>query len=162
MTMDIMAGIAAASQALKMAREIREVSKDYENADLKSKIVTLVDSLSDAKLALVDAKENLQSAKAEADDLRAKLAFKSTNTIRRNGMLYEVLEPGKVAAMPFCPKCSETGHFVTVRHEQNWHQSRCPNCSAPFATRSISFRDEEFLSLPPGVTPTPPPAADTL
>ncbi|MBB2964751.1 hypothetical protein [Methylobacterium sp. R2-1] len=146
--MDVMAGIAAASQALKMAREIREVSKDFENADLKSKIVALVETLSDAKLALIDAKEELQNAKSEAEELRTKLAFKTDRTVRRNGMYYEIYDDGQPSYLPFCPRCTETGKFITIVQEQNAHQAKCPNCSTQFATRAIRFKDNQSASNP--------------
>ncbi|MGX5776982.1 hypothetical protein [Methylorubrum zatmanii] len=146
--MDVMAGIAAASQALKMAREIREVSKDFENADLKSKIVTLVESLSDAKLALIDAKEELQNAKSEAEELRAKLAFKTDSTVRRNGLIYERYEDGKLSYLPFCPKCYEEGKFIKIVQEMNAHHAKCPNCGVAYATRAIRCRENETANSP--------------
>lgn len=146
MTMDIMAGIAAASQALKIGREIREVAKDYENADLKSKIVSLVDSLSDAKSALIDAKEELQNAKADVEDLRSKLRFKVENTIRRNGLLYEKHADGSISPLPFCPKCADSGKFFTVLQERNANDARCPNCATSFATRAIRYWEKEPVS----------------
>jgi predicted RNA-binding Zn-ribbon protein involved in translation (DUF1610 family) len=110
--------------------------------------VTLVENLSDAKLALIDAKEELQIAKSEAEDLRTKLVFKIDHTVRRNGMIYEIFEDGQPSYLPFCPKCTDTGKFITVVQEMNAHQAKCPNCSTQFATRAVRFRPNQSASSP--------------
>lgn len=50
--MDIVGGLAAASQALGIAKALRGIEKDYDAATYRAQIAELIDALTDAKLAL--------------------------------------------------------------------------------------------------------------
>lgn len=140
-----MAGIAAASHGLKMAKDIREVTKEFDSVELKAKISALQESLGDAKLALIDAKEDRQKLADEVEELKKKLSFKAERTIRRKGMLYERYENGRIALHPFCPKCTDEGKFFTLREQQNRSVLYCPNCSTIYTASSTIFREDELI-----------------
>jgi hypothetical protein len=143
--MDIMMGIAAATNAIKIAREIRDVSKDFANADVKAKVVDLVTDLSEAKLALVDAKERIQDLEGTIAELRGKLSFKADHTIRRSGLTYEVQEDGGVARLPLCPKCEGASNtFMRLVRKQDIRMAMCPNCGTEYSFRAVSYSAPDF------------------
>lgn len=57
--MDIMTGLATASQAIKLANDLRGNGKAMDAAEFKLKIADLTVALSDIKMALSDAKEEI-------------------------------------------------------------------------------------------------------
>jgi hypothetical protein len=69
--MDIMTGLATASQAIKLANELRGIDKAMDAAEFKLKIADLTIALSDIKLALSEAKETISTKDAEITSLKA-------------------------------------------------------------------------------------------
>jgi hypothetical protein len=67
---DIMTALATATQAIKLAQDLRGIDKAIDAAEFKLKIADLTGALSDIKLALTDAKEELASKQAEIDALK--------------------------------------------------------------------------------------------
>lgn len=63
--MDIFAGLAAAGQALDIAKGLRSIEKSYDTVELKMQVVDLIDKLVDVKGALQDARDEIGSLRAE-------------------------------------------------------------------------------------------------
>ena len=68
--MDIMTGISALSQALNIAKQLKEFEREFKDAEFKLKIADLYSSLADAKIALADAKIELDAKEAEIERLK--------------------------------------------------------------------------------------------
>jgi len=56
--MDIMTGLTAISETLKITKELRAVDSRVGEAEWKLRLADMVDKLLEAKEALIDAKEN--------------------------------------------------------------------------------------------------------
>jgi hypothetical protein len=109
--MDIFAGIAAATEALKIAKALRSIEKDFDAAAYKTQITDLIISLTDTKLALSEAKDQLSERDQEISRLKANFEEKS-NLIKGLGdYSYKTDINGNPQGYPVCPRCEEVeGH----------------------------------------------------
>jgi hypothetical protein len=71
--MDMISGIAAASQAVGLVKELKEIDPGVDEASFKLKIAELVEILADTKIALSDAKTALSEKDIEIRSLLEKL-----------------------------------------------------------------------------------------
>lgn len=72
--MDIVGGLAAASQAISIARELREIDRSVDESVFKLKIADLQVALADAKVALSEAKLSLATKDEELAEISKKLS----------------------------------------------------------------------------------------
>lgn len=126
--MDILGGIAAASQALGIAKALRGIEKDYDAATYKVQIVDLIDALSNAKLALVDARENTAELEAEIARLRASFDAKAKLVKGAGDYSYFTDDDGKPIGFPACPGCEAGGRIVQLKQDGPTETARCPTC----------------------------------
>lgn len=76
--MDIMSALATAGQAIKIAKDLRDIERDMDSASYKAKAAELYGNLADLKIALTDAKEELHEKDAAIKRLQAEIdALKS-------------------------------------------------------------------------------------
>jgi hypothetical protein len=83
--MDIIGGLAAATQAIGLVKELRDIDRGVDEATFKLKIADLILVLADAKVALSEAKLTLQEKETTIGALKKSL---------------EEAQHGEV-----CPKC---------------------------------------------------------
>jgi hypothetical protein len=130
--MDIMTGMAALSQALNIAKGLREIEKGFDASEFKLKIADLYSSLADAKVALADAKTENEAKQTEIDRLVAQFRVRS-ETIEYKGFRYEKGKDGKPIGCPFCPRCETTdGRMIRTTRVSVPATSRCPQCKESY------------------------------
>lgn len=71
--MDILTGLSAASHALEIIKQVRDLDRASDDAVFKAKIIELQEALFDAKSALLDAKDNLLEKDLEIRELKAQI-----------------------------------------------------------------------------------------
>ncbi len=76
--MDLIAGIAAVSNALEIARALRAIDKSYDLAEAKAQMADIYMALGDAKIALSDAREAIAGRDQQIKDLEHKLEAASS------------------------------------------------------------------------------------
>jgi hypothetical protein len=132
---DIMTALATASQALKLAQDLRGIDKAVNEADFKLKIADLTIALSDIKLTLSEAKDELASKQSEIDALKAQFA-RMQETVEVGGFKYRKGEDGKPRGRAFCPVCEQKQgklfHIAQVLHTQV-----CPSCKAYYSEAKV-------------------------
>jgi hypothetical protein len=123
--MDIVSGLAAAAQALEIAKQLREFDKSFSDAEFKLKIADLYTALSDTKMALADAREAIQERDAEIRRLKEVQSGKLP-IVRKDGFSFGI-ENGKVNRTPFCPTCEQAGRQLqfSVIHGDTMYCSTC-------------------------------------
>jgi hypothetical protein len=57
--MDIASGLSAASAAITIAKDLREIDRSVDEATFKLKIAELTEALADTKIALSDARNKI-------------------------------------------------------------------------------------------------------
>ena len=131
--MDIIAGIAAATEALKLTKELRSIDIEVDKADLKLRIVGLVDSILDTKEALQDAKEREFTLKEEIQSLKNKLNNRGSFEDEK-GCLYLLADDGDRVGEPYCNHCYvEEDKLYRLRHfpakNGMLEHHRCDHCN---------------------------------
>ena len=130
--MDIIFGISAATEGLKLVNELRKIDKEVDKADLKIRLVEVVDKLVDAKQALVDAQEREASLRKEIAALKDKAAKRAT--LRdTNGLLFETNKAGENLGEPYCNLCYvKEDKQIRMRHFEAkagaYAHYKCDNC----------------------------------
>jgi hypothetical protein len=130
---DIPVAIAAITNAIKLASDLRTIEREFDVAEYKLKIADLTTLLANVKIALGDARTEHAAKDAEIERLKAFLAKRDTDTVEYQGYRYRKGEDGKPRGQPYCSVC-ELKHgllFLTTTEEGGFSQ-RCPNCNAKF------------------------------
>ena len=132
--MDIVSGIAAVSQGLAIAKTLRGIEKTYDEATFKAKIAEVIESLTDAKLALAEAKETMAERDKEIERLKAAFEAKASLTTGNGDYSYFADADGKPVGYPVCPKCEQVnGRIIQTKEHEHSGKSRCPACSDVYA-----------------------------
>jgi len=126
---DIMTALATASQAIKLAQDLRGIDKAIDAAEYKLKIADLTTALSDIKLALTDAKTELASKDVEIEQLNKALR-RVSELVEYQGYRYDKTADGKPKGAPYCPVCEQKGMLVHI--SKILHAKQCPNCKGFF------------------------------
>lgn len=122
-------GIAAATFALKAAKDLREIDRSISDAEFKLKIADISTTLADVKLAMVDLQDQLREKDAKIEDLTFALQ-KRAALVERYGHFYEAHD-GQPTGRPFCPVCVDAGRFIRIEHHRGEGFS-CPKCKGQF------------------------------
>jgi len=70
---DIISGLSAASQAIKIAKDLRSLDRSVDEADFKLKLAELTEALADTRIALSEAKEDIAEKDSEIRKLQSQL-----------------------------------------------------------------------------------------
>ncbi|MBL4808021.1 MAG: hypothetical protein JKY31_12165 [Rhodobacteraceae bacterium] len=130
--MDIMAGLSAISETLKITKELRAIDKNIDTAEWKLRLSELIDKLLEAKESLIDAKTTEADLKEQISNLVAK-AIETAHLEDDRGRLYEIDELGKRIGEPFCNLCyvKEDKKFRMIYHPLSEYTEPhywCENC----------------------------------
>lgn len=101
---DIMTGLSAISETIKITKELRNIDSKMDVAELKLRLSDLVDSLLSAREALQDAKENERILKVKIEELTQLLVLRGKYE-DDDGCLYELDGNGKRIGVPYCNLC---------------------------------------------------------
>lgn len=136
--MDIIGGISAATEGLKLVNELRKIDKELDKADLKLRLVDLAEKLMDAKQALLAAQVHQHSLLREIAALEEKLDQKGRLRDER-GMLFEIDEKGDKVGEPYCNFCHvKEDLLLRLRHIDattgTMAHYLCDNCKTKITT----------------------------
>ena len=104
--MDIITGIAAASQALDAVKKLRDLEKNFDAAVFRMEIANLMIALSDAQIALVEAKQTIQDRDAEIRRLTEVQSGKMP-VVKHMGYSFGIDPNGRPIGLPFCRTCEQ-------------------------------------------------------
>ena len=124
--MDLVSGLSAASTALGIVKELRELDRGVDEAEFKLKLAELTSALADTKMSLADANGKISELSAEVDRL----------------------SDGNI-----CPMCRE-GRLKLKSYNQHdsrsmwqWHKCECDNTECSYdATRLFDTGTGSYLS----------------
>jgi hypothetical protein len=130
--MDILGGITAATEGIKLVNELRKIDKEVDKADLKIRLVELADKLLDSKQALLDAQEERRELLLKIESLQDAVKFRAKLQDER-GKLYVLNDAGQRDGEPFCNLCfvREDKLYRMRRHTGNEYGGPsywCSNC----------------------------------
>ena len=128
---DIMTALATASQAIKLANELRGIDKAMDAAEFKLKIADLTMALSDIKLALTDARDEIHAKNEEIKILESTLA-RTAEMVEENGYKYLKTSVGKPRGHAFCPVCEQKDGYLFNLASGPGRNEFCPHCKSVF------------------------------
>jgi hypothetical protein len=137
--MDIMTALATASQAIKLAQDLRGIDKAIGAAEYKLKIADLTTALSEIKLALTEAKAELAAKDEEIEDLKKQFERRA-ELVEYKGYKYTRGPHGKPRGRPYCPVCEQRGVLFPLA-DLHGGLFFCPNCKSNAATQLKIFPD---------------------
>ncbi len=136
--MDFVAAIASITKGLEVLKVIRDIDKNFDAASYKGKIAELTTALADAKLALVDARDEAAGKQKEIDRLKEAFRQRSENTVIVQGCRYEKSADGKPLGMPYCERCEKIDgvliHLASTGGKDGY-KAICPQCKSDFGRK---------------------------
>lgn len=100
----INAGLSAVKLAFGMAKDLKDATAAYNDAELRLKISDLYNALSEARISLAEAQVEIVELQSEVRRLESK--FKETEELEyRDGFFYRAVPVEGKPNGPFCPKC---------------------------------------------------------
>lgn len=131
--MDIASGIVAVTQGLSVAKALRGIEKSYDEATYKAKVAEVIEALTDAKLALAEAKDSMAERDKEIERLKAAFEAKAALAAGEGGYSYITDDGGEPIGYPVCPKCEQiNGRVMQTKEHEHSGKSRCPACGDVF------------------------------
>lgn len=132
--MDLASAIAVAAQAVGIAKDLREIDKGFDVAELKARMADLYNNLADVRMALVDAQIDMREKDSEIEQLKSAFQLQRS-LVERCGYKYEAFDSGEPKGDAFCPRCEQNhGRFYRLVPRENAARGSmdCPECKAHF------------------------------
>jgi hypothetical protein len=120
--MDFFGILAAAGQALCIIKELRDIERNFDAASYKSQMTELYSNVSELRMALTDAREDLHAKGREIEELKSKIAS------MQSGEQCPICEEGqlRVTASVAHPHFGTFGHQLrTVTCTNCGHKEEC-------------------------------------
>jgi hypothetical protein len=128
--------LSTASQAIKLANELRFIDKEVSHAELKLKIADLTSALADLKVTLTEARSDAVEKDEEIDRLKGLQRRLVDDTVEMYGYRYRKRKEGKgpAAGNPFCDVCllKDGLQIETAQFPAPGMVLQCPNCKAKY------------------------------
>ena len=128
--------LSTASQAIKLANELRSIDKEVSQAELKLKVADLTTTLADLKMTLTEARSDAAEKDTEIARLKTLQRRLADDTVELHGYRYRKRTDGKgpVAGNPFCNVCLQKEGLLietTILYETG-KPLHCPHCKAKY------------------------------
>lgn len=138
--LDFMLALSAVGQAVSIVKGVRDIDKDLSQAELKAAMAEIYDKLSDLKMALTDAREEIREKDDTIKTLKAS-RHRLDALIEIQGFHYDVVE-GKPLGFPYCPRCiAREGYFHKIYAPNHLHGPRlCPECKTDYGDAARHFK----------------------
>jgi len=129
--------LSTASQAIKLANDLRSIETELSQAELKLKIADLTATLADLKITLTDARNDAAEKDAEIARLKKLQHRLQDETVELYGYRYRKRKDGKEggAGNPFCDVCfQKNGLLIETAYipGKGITAIQCPNCKATY------------------------------
>ena len=127
-----------ASQAIKLANDLRSIDKEVSQAELRLKVADLSTALADLKMTLTEAKGEAAEKDEEIARLK-KLQYRLVDeTVELYGYRYRRRKDGKDggAGNPMCDVCLQKSGLLIETAQvagKGIQALKCPNCKAEYA-----------------------------
>lgn len=126
-----------ATQAIKLANDLRSIDKEVSQAELKLKVADLSTALADLKMTLTEAKSDAVEKDDEINRLKKLQQRLAEETVELYGYRYRKRKDGKAggAGNPMCDVCfQKNGLLIETAfvHGKGIQELKCPNCKATY------------------------------
>ncbi|MBA4742846.1 MAG: hypothetical protein H2060_09100 [Azoarcus sp.] len=125
--MDIISGI---STSITLARRLREISKNIEDAEFKNLLADLSSELSDVKLEAASLKDQIAALQEENALLKKTASPSDEKPTGRKWGCYQF----EGDTTPYCPACWDSKRMKSSTTRINTKFRHCPVCNAPIGS----------------------------
>jgi hypothetical protein len=133
---DIATTLTLLGNAVKVVRDLNQIDREYDKAELKLKIAELSGALANAQMTLSEAQQELNGKDAEIAKLRKVFEEKQT-LVEYNGFHYRKRADGSPQGTPYCRRCLQEGKlFLTSIVMKTGRPMACPECKAEYQMAS--------------------------
>jgi hypothetical protein len=131
--MDILGGIAATKTAIDIAKTLKDINKSFDEATYKANMTELIENLSEVRLALVEAKEQIFEKDREIETLKMINIERGKLVKAAGGYHYQANDGGEPVGFPVCPKCDAVdGRLIHLVEHVRGHVGKCPACATEY------------------------------
>ena len=141
--MDIMLTISAITSALDIVKKVRDIDKNIDAAEYRSRIAEILDALTEAKLALIEAKSVIADKDEEIRTLKS-TAQQTSSLVLHKGYYYKKNADGAPTGKPHCPVCLQKHKMIfQLEKDTNFpgHPWICPSCNNQIGFNLSSFSE---------------------
>lgn len=138
--------LGAITNAIAIAKTIKNTDSTLEKAELKLKIAELMESLADAKISVSEFQDIVKEKDKKIAELEGILTFKSKLT-RHLSAYYETDQNSKPFGDPYCSNCWETSYKAVHLHESHndYEVNLCPFCKTEYNAHFTPIQVEKKL-----------------
>lgn len=131
--MDIAATLSGIGSAISALQSWRQGERAFEAAAFKAQLADVIGALTDAKLSLAEAKEQLAAKDAEIARLKQAADDRRELTQAEGGYLYLTSHTGAPTGFPVCPKCNDNdGRLTQLVQDGKVKSAKCPRCDTRY------------------------------
>jgi DNA-directed RNA polymerase subunit M/transcription elongation factor TFIIS len=136
--MDIASTLTTITAALGLAKELRDINDQVNEAELRLKVAELMTALADARTGLVEVAEQMRSKDGEIEKLRSELAFRSTRLVDKGQWRFFADANGNATGRPICQKCEKRSEYFELVQDRSKGAGGatyfCPGCRSNYGT----------------------------
>jgi hypothetical protein len=131
--MDIMTALSTATKSLEVVKALRDIDKQIGQAELKARAADLLSNLADLKVALVDARDEIEEKDKEIGRLKATFQLKA-DAVRSGIFLYDKKADGSPKGQPYCTRCEQIdGVMIKLGQDAGIRGDFiCPQCKTKY------------------------------
>src|SRR5262245_53718421 len=133
MLVDIPVLLTAITQAIGIAKAVREIKGDFDQAELRAKMVEVMETLSDTKVALIEAGDEMREKDKEIARLREAFARRE-DTVEHGGYRFLKNSKGNPRGRPICTRCYEVDARIMMTSRTDGERGTvvCPQCKTVY------------------------------
>ncbi len=130
---DLVTGMAVLTQAVGIAKDLRQIDKGLSDAEYKAKMAELYEALAEVKMSLADAQLAMRERDEEIKRLKAATSLK-VSTVEKDGFRFLTFEDGTPKGDPFCPRCEQVDARFFHIAQLTGARNRCPVCNSEYGS----------------------------
>jgi hypothetical protein len=130
---DIATTLTVLGQGLNVLKDLNNVDREWDKAELKLRVAELAGALSRANVSLTEAQTELKQKDDEIASLRAAFREKK-GLLEHHGYHYRKRsDNGQPQGRPYCSRCLQDGRlFMTTVSIKSGRPVTCPQCKADY------------------------------
>jgi hypothetical protein len=130
----LMLALTAATKSIELLRAMKDLDKQYSQAELKAKAAELLSNLADVKVALVDAPDQIAEKEREIVKLRSAFQLRQET----DNFSFDKDEQGRPIGWPYCYRCEQIDGVMIKVHQGGGRDMVCPQCKRTYG--SMEYR----------------------
>lgn len=131
--MDIPTLISSIMSTINIGKAIIDINKSYDEATYKAMIADFMEKLSESRLALIEAKEQISDKDKEIISIKKFLIQHKALVDGGRGYRYQANDDGKPIGFPMCPTCEQNdGRLIQLVQHGKFYGAKCPACATEF------------------------------